>query len=144
MTCVKRLCAIVFLIACGVLGCGPVGCDGMVALEGYVVSGQGPPTLTLTESMPERPASILDQAVVELWTADRKTLLSSWHASDGFFSVGLVGSYEPGMKYLLYARADGHRSYEGQVTLERATGLFGIISLTPHSGGQLGPAASSP
>ncbi len=111
------------------------GCDGVVGLHGWVVeSAPGTAQVIVfpqgTDAPANPPGKPVSGAWVELWRPNGKRLMSRSDVGDGRFSVGYIGPYSPGLKYLIKAGAPGYVTIKRTVQLEWF-GNSGTVELPP-------------
>ena len=127
------------LVACCCVAFTALGCSGMVGVEGWVVeAAPGEPSdVTMEPTKLGQPLEgAIENAWVELWTGDGKTLLDRQEPGvcrDGSFDVGEVSSnpYTAGMRYLIKAGAPGYQPLSKEVQLRRAQVDYALIQLAP-------------
>jgi len=115
---------------------GRLGGDGMVAVDGWIV--EAPPgeksDITMKETKLDQPQEgAIENAWVELWTGDGKSLLYRQEpglTKDGSFGVVEIGPYARGMRYLIKAGAPGYLPLEKTVRLSIG-GDGALIRLAP-------------
>ncbi len=108
------------------------GCDGLVAVSGWVVPGDGSRSeFRASGTKPAEPNEVIQGARVELWTADGRELLDKWECPHGEYSLAYVGPYYPRMEYLIKASAPGYAPLKQEIVLTRMQGVFGNVVLVP-------------
>lgn len=111
------------------------GCDGLVAVSGWVVPGQGPRSeFRASDTEPAEPREVIQQAKVELWTGDGRDKLHHWEYPHSNYTVTHIGPYCPRMEYLLKASAPGYAPLKQKVVLKKGQVVFGNIILAPLAG----------
>lgn len=134
--CRRRAVSVAFAVSCLI---GLVGCDGLVALDGWVRAGKGTSsTFSPVDSEPDQPENVLGGVTVELWGLDGSKK-STWHTHsgndlEGSFSVSYTGpdAYDYGVKYKLRAHAEAYKPLDTEVVLKRYGPCYGIIMLVPE------------
>jgi hypothetical protein len=116
-------------------GCPELPGDGLVAVSGWIVPGEGPRSeFVPSETEPDEPDQTIRQAHVELWTADGRERLDRWEYPRGDYSVAHIGPYFPRLEYLLKAGAPGYAPVKQKIFLKKMKTVFRNIVLVPRAG----------